>query len=134
MEFIQPYKVTVFVLGLTGLLFFLQLLIADMLAIKAKHTPGFVIEQNHDSFLFRSNRVFANSTETAAILILFALFGMLSLAEATWLNGCAVVYLVGRIGHMFFYYANLQLLRSAAFVISLVGLLGMFIAGLMNWL
>ncbi|MDP3516266.1 MAG: MAPEG family protein [Pseudohongiella sp.] len=133
MEIIEPYKVTVLVLGLTGFLFWIQLAIADVVGIKEKHTPGFLIEQNHNSFIFRSNRVLANSNESAAILILLSLFGILSSANATWLNVCALAYLVGRFGHMVFYYCNLQIARSVAFAISFVSLLGMFIVGLVTW-
>ncbi|WP_373416086.1 MAPEG family protein [Vibrio parahaemolyticus] len=45
-----------------------------------------------------------------------------------------MVYLVGRIGHMVFYYVNLQLMRSVSFVVSVIGLLGVFAAGLLRWL
>lgn len=131
MVLIEPYKLTVVVLGLAGFLFWIQLTIADMASIRAKHIPGFMIEQDHGSFLFRSHRVLANSNESAAILILFALFGILSSANPAWLNGCALAYLVGRVGHMTFYYSNLKIARSVAFAISFCSLLGMFVVGLL---
>ena len=134
MDFITPYKVTVLVLGLSGFLFWVQLALADVVSIKAKHTPGFSIEQNHSSFLFRSHRALINSNESAAILILFALFAIFSAANPTWLNGCSLMYLAGRIGHMLCYYLDLKLLRSIAFTISFVSLLGMFVTGLWGWL
>ncbi|MGJ8679482.1 MAPEG family protein [Paraglaciecola sp.] len=133
MDFILPYKLTVLVLGLSGLLFWLQLIIADVVSIKLKHPPGFSVEQSHNSFLFRSSRVFANSNESVGILVLFALFGILSAANPTWLNNSALMYLVGRIGHMFFYYFDLKFLRSTAFGISFIALLGMFISGAYAW-
>jgi len=134
MDLIEPYKLTVLVFGLSGFLFWIQLAIADIAGIKKKHTPGFQIEQNHSSFLFRANRVLANSNESAAIMILLSLFAILSSANPAWLNGCAVAYLAGRVGHMTFYYGNFQLARSVAFAISFVSLLGMFVLGLMAWL
>ncbi|SDU31604.1 MAPEG family protein [Halopseudomonas salegens] len=134
MEIIEPYKVTVFVLGFAGFLFWVQLAIMDLVGIRAKHTPGFLIEQDHDSFIFRSHRVLANSNESAAMLILFALFGIFSSANPAWLNGCALAYLAGRFGHMMFYYNNLKVARSVAFAISFCALLGMFIVGLLSWL
>jgi uncharacterized MAPEG superfamily protein len=133
MDFIEPYKLTVLVLGLTGFMFWIQLAIADIAGIKKKHTPGFLIEQNHNSFLFRANRVLANSNESAAILILLSFFGILSSANPAWLNGCALAYFAGRVGHMVFYYGNFQIARSVAFAISFVSLLGMFVLGLMAW-
>lgn len=133
MDFIEPYRMTVLVLGLSGFLFFVQLVVVDIAGIKSGHTPGFRIEQNHDSFIFRAYRALANSNESAAILILFSLFSILSSANATWLNGFSLVYLLGRIGHMVFYYSNFKILRSLSFAISFLGLLGMFIVGLVSW-
>jgi uncharacterized MAPEG superfamily protein len=130
----ESYKLTVLVLGLSGLLFWIQLAVADIVSIKAKHPPGFSITQDHGSLLFRAHRVLANSNESAAILILFALFGILSSANPAWLNGCALAYLVGRVGHMIFYYGNLKIARSVAFAISFCALLGMFITGFVSWL
>jgi len=134
MEIIEPYKLTVLVLGLTGFLFWIQLAIVDIIGIKQKHTPGFSIEQSHNSFIFRANRALSNSNESIGILILLALFAMLSSANPAWLNGFAIAYLVGRVAHMSFYYLNLKLLRSAAFAISFIALLGIFIVGVLSWL
>ncbi len=134
MDVLEPYRVTVFVLGLTGILFWLQLAVADIAGIRAKHTPGFTVEQDHDSFLFRANRAIANSNESAVVFALLTAFALLSSANAAWLNGLTVAYLSGRVGHMLFYYANLKLLRSAAFAVSFLGLLGIFCVGLSAWL
>ena len=134
MEFIAPYQTTVLVLGLSGFLFWCQLLIADIAGIKAKHTPGFSVEQNHEQFLFRSSRVIANSNESVGVLILVCSFAILSSANPAVLNGFACAYLVGRVGHMLCYYANLKLLRSVIFAVSFVSLLGMFITGFLGWI
>jgi uncharacterized MAPEG superfamily protein len=134
MEIIEPYKLTVLVLGLTGLLFWIQLAVIDVIGIKEKHTPGFLIEQSHNSFIFRAHRALANSNESIGILILLTLFAILSSANPAWLNGFSIAYLVGRIAHMSFYYLNLKLLRSVAFAISFIALLGMFIVGILSGL
>lgn len=104
------------------------------MGFKLKHTPGFDVEQNHNSFLFRANRALANSNESIGILILLTLFAMLSSANPSWLNGLSIAYLVGRTSHMVCYYLNIKLLRSAAFAISLFSLLGIFILGISSWL
>lgn len=134
MEFISPYQTTVLILGLTALLFLIQLTIADIVSIKAKHTPGFAIEQDHNQLIFRTHRAFANSNETIGILLLLSLFGILSGASADWLNAAAITYFVGRVLHMLFYYVNLALLRSIAFTVSYIGFVIMFVAGLTAWL
>ena len=133
MEFIEPYKITVLVLGLSGILFWMQLVIVDILGIKAKHTPGFAIAQDHRQLLFRANRTLANSNESVGILLLLVTFAILSNANPTWLNNAAVAYFIGRTSHMLFYYFNIKLMRSIAFAVSLIALLGIFIAGLMSY-
>ncbi|EGR1514374.1 MAPEG family protein [Vibrio vulnificus] len=134
MELINQYSTSVLVLGLSGMLFFIQLLVADVTSIKQGHTPGISVNAGHESFLFRSSRAFANSNETVGILVLFMLFAIFSSANPLWINSLSLMYLFGRIGHMIFYYANFQLMRSVSFVVSAIGLIGMFVSGLMRWL
>ncbi len=134
MELVSHYETSILVLGLSGMLFFIQLLVADITGIKQKHPPGTAIQAGHDSFLFRSNRAFANSNETVGILILFVLFSIFSSANPTWVNGLSLIYFVGRIAHMIFYYADFKLMRSVSFAISTIGLIGIFISGILRWL
>ncbi|RYU64235.1 MAPEG family protein [Aliivibrio finisterrensis] len=133
MEFIEPYKLTILVIGLSGFVIWLQLVIVDVIGIKEKHVPGFDIKQDHNSLLFRSNRALANSNESVGILILFTLFAIFSSGDASWVNGFSIAYLIGRVGHMLCYYFNLRVLRSIAFGVSFVSLLGIFIIGLIAW-
>ena len=134
MEFIQPYNITVLVMGLAGFTFFVQLVLVDIIGIKVKHTPGYPITPEHDDIHFRSSRALANSNESVAIFILFIGFAILSSANPDWLNQSAILYLVGRVGHMLFYYSNSKLLRSISFGVSLLGLAAIFIVGLLTWI
>ncbi len=131
MELFDPYKITILVSGLTGLMMLIQILVADVAAIKGQHTPGYPVKPDHNSFLFRAARVHANTNETIAIFILFVLFGVMSASNAFYLNVFSVIYFVSRIAHMFFYYGNFKSARSISFPLSLVGLIGMFITSLM---
>jgi uncharacterized MAPEG superfamily protein len=133
LEYIEPYKVTVLIMGLTGLVSLIQLLIVDFAAIKLKHTPGFPVLSDHSSFLFRASRAHADTNETIGAFILLSCFGVLSSGSAAWLNGFAIAYFVGRILHMCCYYGGLSIARSASFAVSLVGLTGMFVIGLAPW-
>lgn len=133
MEFIEPYKITVLVMGLSGLVFFIQLIVADIVGIKSRHTPGYPIEPDHNNFHFRSTRALSNTNESVAIFLLLVCFSMLSSANANLLNISAIVYLVGRVGHMLCYYSNLKLLRSISFGGSLLGLVAIFIVGIIEW-
>lgn len=134
MDVLSQYGSSVLVLGLTGLLLFVQLIVADVIGIKQGHIPGTAVIVGHDKFIFRANRAFANTNETLGILLLFISFAVLSEGDPQLVNGFAMLYLGGRIGHMLFYYANLKLLRSIAFAVSTAALLGIFVTGILRWL
>lgn len=134
MNIFEAYKITILISGLTGLLLLIQIIIADILAIKTKHTPGYPISPNHNNFLFRAARAHNNTNESIAIFALFTLFGILSESNPSYLNAFSVVYFVSRFMHMICYYANFKLARSISFPLSLAGLMGMFISGLITWL
>ena len=130
MELFDPYKITILVSGLTGLMMLIQIIVADVVAIKGQHTPGYPIAPDHKDFLFRAARVHENTNESISVFALFVLFGVLSSANSFYLDVFSVIYLVSRIAHMCFYYCNLKLARSISFALGLIGLVGMFITGL----
>ena len=134
MELSDPYNITIIVAGLTGLMILIQILIVDVASIKSKHTPGYPVNPDHDSFLFRATRAHANTNESISAFILFVLFGVLSNANPLYLNVFSVIYFVGRLAHMCFYYGNFKLARSISFPISLIGLIGMFITAFISCL
>ncbi|KXF81944.1 MAPEG family protein [Enterovibrio coralii] len=133
MNTFDVYKVTIFVIGFTGLLFFIQLLIADVVGLRRKHQPGFPVDADYDDFFFRASRAFLNSNETASIFLMLAVFAMLSSANATSLNTAALVYFFARLFHMLFYYFSFSILRSVSFTVSLIALLAMFVIGYSAW-
>ena len=133
MEFIEPYKITVLVLGLLALTFLFQLLIVDIVGLKSGHVPGHPIPADHNDALFRAARAVSNTNESVGIFILAVIFSILSSASPEWLSYGALVYLAGRVGHMVFYYSNLKQLRSIAFGFSLIGLAGVLVAGFVPW-
>lgn len=130
---IEMYNITILTIGIVGLLSLVQLLLADLSAIKQKHTPGYPIKPDHDNFLFRASRAHSNLNESISIFILFALFGILSSCSPYWLNVFSSIYLVSRILYASFYLANLKLPRSLIFGISVISLLGMFAISVAEW-
>lgn len=132
-EWLAPYTSTIISFGAIAALLLIQLLIADLAAIKVRHLPGAPIEANHGNFLFRAARAYANTNETIAAFILLALFGILSGASPEWLNIFAWVYVGARLAHMLCYYLNLQLLRSMVFGVGVVALFGMLGIGIRAW-
>ncbi len=131
---IEAYYITILTVGIVGFLSLVQLVVADLVAIKQKHTPGFPINPDHENFLFRAARAHSNLNESIAIFILFALFGILSSCNPFWLNFFSSIYLVSRISYMSFYYADIKLARSASFGLSVIGLLGMFAVSVAQWM
>ena len=133
MPWIEPYQTTVLILGLSGLLFFIQLMVADVIGILSGHTPGTLVEQSHQQLLFRAGRAIANSNESVGILILFVLFGFFTSASPEWMNRGSLIYFLGRLGHMLCYYLNLKIPRSIAFGVSCLGLMIIFITAAAGW-
>lgn len=124
-ELLLPYHHVITAIGATGVLLLVQILVVDFAGIRARHVPGTPVAADHGVFLFRAVRAHANTNESIAAFVLLALFGMLGGAQPQWLGILAWAYVGGRVAHMLCYYANLRLLRSIAFGISLLALLGM---------
>lgn len=119
------YHTTLTAIALGGLLLVVQLLIADLTAIRNKHKAGYPIPADSSSFLFRAARAHINTNESIAAFALFGVAGILLGASPVWLNGLSVLWLASRLAHMGFYYANRKPMRSLSFALSLVSLLGM---------
>ena len=130
----NDYRLTIIVMGIAGFLLVLQVIIADLTAIRHKHKAGYPIPADSTTFLFRSARTHANTNESIAAFALLAVAGMLSSAPPTWINGLSAAWLVSRLAHMAFYYSNVKLPRSIAFGVSLMALLGLFLTTASAWL
>jgi len=117
-------------LGGMALLMLIQILVADILAIKAKQIPGTPVEANHSNMLFRATRTVANTNESIAIFILVLIFCMLSEASPLYTGYLSWGFVLSRIAYAVCYYLNLKLLRSVVFGISLVLLLALLVVGM----
>lgn len=131
---IETYGPTIASFGVIGGLLLIQLLVADVLGIVSGHTPGTGVPPNHDDKLFRATRAHANTNESIASFLAIAVFGIAVSAAPVWLNNLSLLYVAGRIGHMCCYYADLRVLRSLFFAVSLLALFGMLTAGWVSWL
>ncbi len=128
------YEDTVLALGGMAVLMFVQLLVADVLGIKSRHTPGSVVPADHENPLFRATRVMANTNESIAIFILAVLFCIYSSASPVYTAYAAWGFVATRAGYAMCYYCNVQLLRSLVFGISLLFLLALLLIGISVWL
>ena len=118
-ELLSPYHSALIAGVVLASLIMLQVLIADVASIKAKHVPGMPITDGHGSFLFRSARALGNTNETLGLFLLTAVLAMAFGARAQWVNALVWAYVAGRAGHMLFYYLRQGLLRSISFGIGL---------------
>lgn len=129
-DWLLPYSSTVSGIGATGALLLAQLVVLDVAGIRERHAPGAPIATDPSNFLFRASRAHANTNESIAAFILFALYGMFSGGSPGWLGAAAWTWVAARAAHMLFYYANIPLARSISFGVGMLALLAMFVCGL----
>lgn len=126
LELTQDYLPSLWAMACTGLLMLVQLIIADLSALRTSHIPGTPIDPNPKNFVFRATRAHANTNESIACFMLFIVTGIFANADSLWLNCFAWLYVGCRLAHMAFYYLHKSTLRSLSFGISLAALLGLF--------
>lgn len=131
-ELPSVYGPAVLALGAAGGLLLLQLVVADVAGIRAGHVPGAPVATDHASFLFRAVRAHANTNESVAAFVLLLLFAMLSSASPAWVNGLAWVWVGARAAHSAFYWADVRVMRSVAFGVSLTALVALLAIGLLH--
>lgn len=134
MEVAHMYESTIMALGAMALLMFLQLVFADVVGLRSKHTPGGAIPVDHKNILFRSARTVANTNESVSIFLLASIFCILSSASPAFTAYASSGFVISRLVYAIFYYTNMQLWRSVAFGISLLCLLALVAIGFSAWL
>ena len=128
-DWIAPYSVSVTALGVYGFLHLAQLLVADVIGIVRRHTPGTPVVGDHDDLLFRASRAHANTTESVGAVILIAFFAIATGASPGVSNSLLAGFVACRVVHMIAYYSDLRVLRSVAFGLGVLALLGLLGAG-----
>ena len=130
MDALISYESSAIALGVLAAVILLQLLIADVAGIRARHTPGTPVDGGHESFHFRAVRAHANSGESLGVLILFVLAAVGVQVDPTWLMRSlwAIVFL--RLLYTLCYYFDWRALRSAVFGLILLAIasLGLLVA------
>lgn len=113
-------------------LILVQVLVADVAGIRARHVPGMPVIEGHASFLFRSVRALANTNETLGLFLLLMGCALLLQASAAWVNPLAWVYVAARGAHTVCYYARWGLARGVMFGIGLAAQAGLLFACLLK--
>ncbi len=128
-EWLAPYQSAIAALGGLGFFHVVQILVADVIALRRGHTPGTAAEGGHDDLLFRASRAHANTNESIAAVVLIAGFAIArGTAPGTVAFLCWAI-LGLRILHGACYWANWQAPRSISFALGIVALLALFGAG-----
>jgi uncharacterized MAPEG superfamily protein len=113
-----------------GGLLLVQALVADITGVRAKHTPGMPVATGHSDALFRAVRAHANTLENVPAFLLLSLSCMMLGAAPKAVSVFAWAFVAARVVHMGAYYADLRTVRSAAFGVSFVALLGLLVVAL----
>lgn len=121
-EVLADYSLTVHAVGALALVMLIQVLVIDVLGIRAGHAPGHPVPPDPSNAHFRAVRALANTNESVAVFLAAVLFSVWIGAMPGLVNGCAVAWVAARIAHMLCYYAAVPLLRSVSFGIGLVAL------------
>lgn len=121
----EPYASTLLAAAVAAVLLLAQLLVADVAGIRAGHAPGSPVAPDPGNFLFRAVRAHANTNESIAAFALLVVAGVLGGAAPSTLATASWCWVGARAVHMLAYWAGVALLRSAAFLVSFLALLGM---------
>lgn len=108
----------------------LQAIVEDFAGIRGKRTPGMPVTTGHDDFLFRAIRAHSNTLENLPVFILLSLAAMLLGASPRATTNLVWTFLAARVLHMVAYYTDLRTLRSAAFAIGFLAVIGLLVVTL----
>lgn len=112
---------------LAGLIL-VQVIVADLAGMKARHVPGMPVTDGHGSFFFRAHRAHANTNENLGLFVLLLVTAILIGANARWVNGLAWFFVAARGAHMALYYAKQGAARGVAFGAGLFAQAALFVA------
>lgn len=129
---INSYEITVLSWGALGLLLLVQLIVADVVGIRAKHPPGAPVPADHGNLLFRTTRTVSNTNESIAIYIVLVLFCIFSGADAAYTGYLSWGFVASRAAYALCYFFDQRTLRSICFGVSLVVLVALLVTGIVT--
>ncbi len=116
-------------IGCLVLLMIVQILVADVAGIRAKHIPGSAVPVDHDSFLFRATRTVANTNESIAVFVLGMVYCVLSESSPVYVGYATWGFVISRTVYAACYYANFKIARSVSFAFSLAFIVALLSIG-----
>ena len=127
---LETYQLSLTAMAAVGALMLVQLLVVDVVGIKRRHTPGSPVPADHGDLLFRVTRTVANMNESIAVFLILLLYCVLSGADASYTGIAAWVYFGSRVAYAGCYFADVRVMRSVFFGVSLLALVGLLVVGL----
>ena len=131
LELMAPYHGLLTASAVLAALMMVQLLVADVAGMRARHVPGMPVTGGHQDFHFRATRAHANTNENLPVQVLLILVAVLLAADPRWSAGTAWAFTAARAGHMTFYYLDLRLARSISFGVGMVAQFALLVVCLM---
>ena len=131
LELLLPYQGVLAAGAVLAALVIVQVLVADVAGMQAKHVPGMPVTAGHANFHFRATRAHANTNENLPVQVLLTVVAVLLAASPRWATAAAWAFTAARAGHMLFYYMDLRLARSIAFGLGLAAQLALLAVCLM---
>ena len=116
----SEWGLVVSAVGTMALLMLVQILVSDILGIRARHVPGAPVTADHGNVLFRASRVVANTNESIAVFILAVVFCVLAEVSSAWVGYVAWGFVIARAAYALCYYADQRVARSIVFGLSLI--------------
>ena len=129
---LEFYDVTVLSWGALALLLITQIIVADVVGIRSGHKPGAPVEGGHDSLQFRTSRTVANTNEGIAAYLVAVAFCVFSGADTGYTGYLSWAYVIARYAYAACYYADLRMLRSVCFGVSLFAIVGLLAAAFLT--
>ncbi len=129
MDVIHAYAFAISAFGAMAALMLIQVLASDVVGIVRKHPPGGSVEPDHSNPLFRASRTVANTNESIAVYVCALLYCTLASAHPIYTGYLAWAFVIARALYAACYYANLKIMRSVCFGLSLLVLAAMLIVG-----
>lgn len=119
LEYLTTHQALLSAAAVLAALVLVQVLIADLAGMGARHVPGMPVTGGHGNFHFRAVRAHGNTNENLPVHVLLLVLAVLLSADPRWSGYAAWTFTGARAAHMAFYYADLRLARSIAFGLGL---------------
>jgi uncharacterized MAPEG superfamily protein len=126
-EYLVAYQSLAVACLVLGVLLVVQLMALGVANRRDPHVPGMPVTDGHDRFFFRAARAHANLVENLPAYLLFTVAAVVLGASPSWIGYVAWAFVIARVLHTAFYYADKRAARSAMFGLGALAQLAMLV-------